>query len=201
MPRYSEQVIRTLVSTDLHGLPWEWEMELDLPEDDDPGPLVFRARGHNGSFTPKWISVSRQAEPAGGGRPSTITIEVRGEISSGTAPIELELPWTYAAQLARTIVKAARSLDHAALDAIAELLDGCEWSGADELNAIAALVRHTGREVCDVADSSEEPQPGAEDLVLCRFCQRRCSARTAHPYQGGWIGDECCWDERLRSSQ
>jgi len=47
-------------------------------------------------------------------------------------------------------VKAARSLDHAALDAIAERLDGKEWSGADDLDAIAALIRHTGREVRDL---------------------------------------------------
>ncbi len=195
MPRYSEQVIRTLVSTDLRGLPWKWEMELDLP-DDDPWSHGFRAWGRNRSFTPRWISVSRRSAPTGSDRPSTITIEVRSRTRSDTAPIELELPWVYAAALARTIVKAARSLDHAALDAIAELLDGREWSIADDMDTIATLVRHTGREVRDVAGTGEHD----DDQVLCRFCQRQCSASTARPYQGGWVG-ECCWDERLRSSQ
>jgi hypothetical protein len=49
-------------------------------------------------------------------------------------------------------------------------------------------------------DSFDYDEPD-EDQVLCRFCQRQCSAGTAHSYQGGWVGDECCWDERLRSSQ
>jgi predicted nucleotidyltransferase len=127
-------------------------------------------------------------------------IEVRSEIGKSTsASIVLELPWVYATELARLIAKAARSLDHAALDAIAELLDGKEWSGADDLDTIAALVRHTGREVRDVPEDRAEEED--EDQVLCRFCQRPSPARTAHRYQGGWVGDECCWDERLRSSE
>src|SRR5258708_7092251 len=117
MPRYTEQVIRTQVSTDLHGLPWEWAMELDLP-DDDPWSHGFRAWGRNRSFAPRWIVVSRRFAPAGTDRPRTIVIEVRSRTPSTRAPIELELPWPYAAALARTIVKAARSFDHAALDAI-----------------------------------------------------------------------------------
>jgi len=49
--------------------------------------------------------------------------------------------------------------------------------------------------------SDKEESPAEDDeTVLCGFCQRQCSARTAHLYQGGWVGDECCWDERLRSS-
>jgi hypothetical protein len=166
MPRYSEEVIRILVANDLHGQPWEWEIELDLP-DDDPWSHGFQAWGRNRSFTPKWIRVSRRFARAESERPSTIRIEVRSKIRSDTAPIELELPWPYAATLARTIIKAARSLDHAALDAIAERLDAREWSGADDLEAIATLVRHTGREVRDldeadartVADGSSVDQP------------------------------------------
>jgi hypothetical protein len=43
----------------------------------------------------------------------------------------------------------------------------------------------------------EEPE---QELVLCRFCQRECPASTAHRHQSGWVGDECCWDERLRAT-
>jgi hypothetical protein len=53
------------------------------------------------------------------------------------------------------------------------------------------------------AELSSEEGEGPDDddeTVLCRFCQRQCLARTAHLYQGGWVGDDCCWDERLRSS-
>jgi hypothetical protein len=266
MPRYSEQVIRTYVTTDLGGLPSRWEIELELPPD-DPWSSGFRAWARRGTFVPKWIGVSRRDASPGSHRPPTIVIQVRSRIGGNAPPIELSLPWPYATALARMIVKAARSLDHAAMDAIAELLDGKEWNGADDLGAIAALVRHSGREVRDLPDAAETTVPDsdqtdsqqltvtasddrvtiirdgipilgidlqshtvghwpdgetwevlavlpaelsleegegpddAEETVLCRFCQRHCRARTAHDYHGGWVGDECCWDERLRSSE
>lgn len=260
MPSYTDQVIRTTVSTNSDGLPWEWEMELEL-RDDDPWSYGFPALGRDGTFPPRSISVTRHPAMPVGPRPATIVIEVRSEIGKPTsASIILELPWVYATELARLIVKAARSLDHAALDAIAELLDGKDWSDADDLDAIATLVRHTGRKVRDLPDShgrsilhkqlsatisghqvtirqggsdilgvdmerrtvgywpdgetwevltvlpaepsaADQGSDEVEETVLCRFCQRQCIARTAHYYQGGWVGDECCWDERLRSSQ
>lgn len=197
MPSYTDQVIRTTVSTNSDGLPWEWEMKLD-PPDEDPWSYGFRALGRDGTFSPRSISVIRHPAMPVGPRPGTIVIEVRSELGMPTtASIILELPWVYATELARLVVRAARSLDHAALDAIAELLDAKDWSGADDLDAIATLVRHTGRQVRDVAEASHDLQ----EQILCRFCQRQCVARTAHYYQGGWVGDECCWDERLRSSQ
>jgi hypothetical protein len=50
-------------------------------------------------------------------------------------------------------------------------------------------------------DSFDDDDDPDEELVLCRFCQRPVPARTAHRYQYGWVGDDCCWDERLRSSE
>lgn len=40
-----------------------------------------------------------------------------------------------------------------------------------------------------------------EICVPCCHCGLEVSAETAHLHQGQWIGDECCWDERLRSSE
>lgn len=37
--------------------------------------------------------------------------------------------------------------------------------------------------------------------VLCTICKRLCSGDLAHLHQGEWVGDECCWDERLRMSE
>ena len=37
--------------------------------------------------------------------------------------------------------------------------------------------------------------------VECLFCGNPCLIRTAHYHQNDWIGDECCWDERLRASE
>ena len=37
--------------------------------------------------------------------------------------------------------------------------------------------------------------------VTCCACLNPCLARKAHRHQGNWIGDECCWDEKLRTSE
>jgi hypothetical protein len=40
-----------------------------------------------------------------------------------------------------------------------------------------------------------------EKVETCKFCGHHCRASTAHRHDGGWVGDECCWDERLRSTE
>ena len=37
--------------------------------------------------------------------------------------------------------------------------------------------------------------------VRCSVCGNDVCAGTAHLHQDKWIGDECCWDERLKSSE
>jgi len=37
--------------------------------------------------------------------------------------------------------------------------------------------------------------------VICKLCKKTVPAATAHLHQGEYIGDECCWDERLRSTE
>jgi len=37
--------------------------------------------------------------------------------------------------------------------------------------------------------------------VSCSICHSLVLASTAHLHQNEWIGDDCCWDERLRSSE
>jgi hypothetical protein len=150
-----EHVIRTFVSHDSRGLPSQWEIEVDVPDDGDPWFSGFRAWGRNRSFVPRWISVSGGATTPPGPQPATVRIEVKSKTRSDTAPIQLELPWHYAAHLARTILKAERSIDHPVLDAIADRLDGRVWSCADDLEAIAELVRHTGRPVRDPSEISD----------------------------------------------
>jgi hypothetical protein len=39
------------------------------------------------------------------------------------------------------------------------------------------------------------------ETVTCKFCHKQTRADTAHLHQGAWVGDECCWDERLRSTE
>jgi hypothetical protein len=37
-------------------------------------------------------------------------------------------------------------------------------------------------------------------IISVCICGKRCNKETAHLHGDGWIGDECCWDERLKSS-
>ncbi len=39
------------------------------------------------------------------------------------------------------------------------------------------------------------------DYVQCRLCRKPCRAATAHIHGSDWVGDECCWDERLRTAE
>ena len=36
--------------------------------------------------------------------------------------------------------------------------------------------------------------------ITCKFCGKKAPAKTAHIHQGLFVG-ECCWDERLRSTE
>lgn len=44
-------------------------------------------------------------------------------------------------------------------------------------------------------------QAEEESTVTCSLCSKPCKERTAHVHQDEWIGDECCWDERLRATE
>lgn len=44
---------------------------------------------------------------------------------------------------------------------------------------------------------SQVPATGPQ----CKLCRKPCAAETAHRHDGGWVGDECCWDERLKSTE
>jgi hypothetical protein len=47
-----------------------------------------------------------------------------------------------------------------------------------------------------IRESDREYDP---ELVTCKFCGGEVPAATAHRHGNGWVGDECCWDERLRN--
>jgi hypothetical protein len=45
------------------------------------------------------------------------------------------------------------------------------------------------------------PDTLGADLVGCAVCHAVVPGLTAHRHDGGYIGDECCWDERLRATE
>ncbi|WP_091454763.1 hypothetical protein [Actinokineospora iranica] len=39
------------------------------------------------------------------------------------------------------------------------------------------------------------------ELEVCVFCEDDVLLATAHRHGRGWVGDSCCWDERLRATE
>lgn len=77
---------------------------------------------------------------------------------------------------------------------------------------IEQMARHAGYDLAGVgADRREIPayrlvmgilkRAGRVRYVACSLCHEPCDASTAHLHQGRWIGDQCCWDERLKASE
>ena len=50
-------------------------------------------------------------------------------------------------------------------------------------------------------ECSDSIEKSRKSLIKCSICGKSCDIKTAHLHQGKYIGDECCWDERLRSSE
>lgn len=46
----------------------------------------------------------------------------------------------------------------------------------------------------------EEIAPLVE-TVTCVLCGQQAQASRARPHRDAWVGDECCWDERLRATE
>lgn len=40
-----------------------------------------------------------------------------------------------------------------------------------------------------------------KDTVKCELCGNTVDAKTAHLHNGQYIGDDCCWDERLKATE
>jgi len=51
-----------------------------------------------------------------------------------------------------------------------------------------------------IEGDEDVPNPDNQ-FVKCSLCKNPAKAKTAHLHQGEYIGDECCWDERLRASE
>lgn len=49
--------------------------------------------------------------------------------------------------------------------------------------------------------TQKKAQRRAKQRVRCKFCKNLVPKKTAHRHQGKWVGDACCWDERLRTTE
>jgi hypothetical protein len=74
----------------------------------------------------------------------------------------------------------------------------------DEDEAVEIVNQLSTDELDTVSSEHEFPLAEVavvEEQVVCSACRHLCASEKAHLHQGEWIGDECCWDERLRASE
>ena len=109
-------------------------------------PNATRALGRNGHFHVANLHVFEMEEGT--------MVEAYSRHSRNRPPLYLLLCPSDRRELARCL-QAMEGAEQAALDAIASLLDGMEWD-ADTLDAVAAIVRATGRRVRDVDTEDDD---------------------------------------------
>jgi hypothetical protein len=90
-------------------------------------------------------------------------------------------------------------------DKVSELITGSECGLTDiSYQAVGAV---NGSVLVEVTASVDEIiqeeddfiQEEDEGMVFCSICGQLCLQQNAHIHQGDLIGDECCWDEHLKS--
>jgi hypothetical protein len=79
-------------------------------------------------------------------------------------------------------------------------IDGDPRSAIKDAMSRAAdsIARQFKEEGADAFDLTVEI---VRETVRCKLCERQVPQSTAHRHQGEWVGDECCWDERLRATE
>lgn len=84
-------------------------------------------------------------------------------------------------------------------DVEAILVDGFESYGKGAVNFIDT----DDWESADILGRIDREATAKRGLhtVTCKVCNMPTPSSAAHLHQGDWIGDDCCWDERLRSSE
>ena len=77
------------------------------------------------------------------------------------------------------------------------------------LEKIVDVVKGERANEIEGSDENTEKDLAAYDLItemimggklMCSYCGKSCDARTIHLHRSQWVG-ECCWDERLRSTE
>jgi hypothetical protein len=94
-------------------------------------------------------------------------------------------------------------------DDVDEFEVSCDAASKRVGSAHAEQLRNGGTScwcpTCDEVGPDSDPEWHPEqhfgEKVACYLCREPALAANAHPHQRQWIGDECCWNERLRSSE
>lgn len=75
-----------------------------------------------------------------------------------------------------------------------------DWGTLECTNCARHCDENEAREAFEAAGEEVEEDDPEEETVACTFCHKQVSATAAHLHQGSWVGDDCCWNERLRST-
>lgn len=135
-----------------------------------------------------------------------------------------KLPWTFdqikanrndAGYITAVVALSLDELFHGVAcfnDEVSMLITGCE-TGLTNI-AYKAVGTVDGSVLVEVTASvedfivSEEAEEEEEEeydywakRLTCSVCGELCLQDTAHLHDGVWIGDECCWDDRLHGSE
>lgn len=73
-----------------------------------------------------------------------------------------------------------------------------EWTEEDVRNWVKCLIGQGTRE-SDLQAVDIKALPLSN--VACSLCGKVGPGNVAHLHQGKWVGDDCCWDEKLRSTE
>jgi len=83
----------------------------------------------------------------------------------------------------------------------------CETEAVARVEGTETPLCHSCRTAYEAGQASpgaavvSQDEQEADETVVCSVCKQPCNKAAAHLHQGEWIGDECCWDERLRASE
>lgn len=85
---------------------------------------------------------------------------------------------------------------HAMTECIRDGLDGLPIE--DQIEMYQGMVS----QFADCAKAlAKKPKKAEIALVPCEFCGEQTLLSTAHLHTGGYVGDDCCWTEQLRSTE
>jgi hypothetical protein len=74
-------------------------------------------------------------------------------------------------------------------------------SANNDEEALNRLKDEFGKDLKQVEEVSTGDRIVYQNQMKCDMCGQSILTNTAHLHQGKYIGDECCWDERLRTTE
>lgn len=90
-----------------------------------------------------------------------------------------------------------------ATDDSPDKIDPRELRGMVEENVVDAIQNAADADLQNAVEVwvDEYEVVESKKMIECSLCGKPCEGKTAHLHQGEYIGDDCCWDPRLKASE